>query len=159
MLAFWKLRVVAATAELDPPLPPTKTFVPKNALPQLSDYKTHADTAFWSSFPSNMIEKGNQQSLKRASGHGERGRLKAVCRDWKNGADSRCRGTAKEPTFTTNAPSAHNFGTEVTDAVATWVKQGIVAGPLDPSKRPANEVSGVMCRMKPNGAARDYYEF
>jgi hypothetical protein len=46
-------------------------------------------------------------------------------------------------------------GAQVTDAVADWVQQGIVAGPLNPSDRPANaKVSGMMCRLKPNGTAR-----
>jgi hypothetical protein len=47
-----------------------------------------------------------------------------------------------------------------TDAIATWVKQGIVAGPLDPKWRPPDaKISGVMCQIKPNGTARIILNF
>ncbi len=54
-----------------------------------------------------------------------------------------------------NAPSAIEAGAQVTDALAEWVQQGIVAGPFTPELRTKiAKVNGIMCRMKPNGTAR-----
>jgi hypothetical protein len=166
-MAFWERRVSAAATEPDPPLPPTKSFVPKNALPTLTDYAANADETFWRIFPSNMNMTGKSsvsstrlRSWANAVGCGDRERLEAVCRDLDNGADIGCRGEPRKASLSSNAPSAHECGAEVTDAIATWVKQGIVAGPLDPKKRPPDaKVSGVMCRIKPNGTARIILNF
>jgi hypothetical protein len=81
--------------------------------------------------------------------------LETVCRDLENGANIGCVGSAREATVCSNAPSAYDCGAEVTDAIAEWVMQGIAAGPFDQKDRPKDaKVSGVMCRMKPNGTAR-----
>jgi len=94
-------------------------------------------------------------SWANAVGCDDHRRLLAVCKDLENGADIGCRGIGREPSVSTNAASSHDFGAEVTDAVASWVQQGIVAGPFKPSQRPKNaKINGVMCRMKPNGTAR-----
>jgi hypothetical protein len=162
VLQFWKQRAVTAVAEPDPTLPPLKTFIPKHKLPAVSNYKTHASEDFWSSFPSNTTRKGVSPvsairllSWANAVGCDDHRRLLAVCKDLEEGADIGCRGTAREPSFSTNAASSHDFGAEVTDAVASWVQQGIVAGPFKPSEQPRNvKINGVMCRMKPNGTAR-----
>jgi hypothetical protein len=95
------------------------------------------------------------KSWANAVGCSDRERLTAVCRDLENGADIGCRGEFRQPTTSSNASSAILHGAQVTDAVADWVKQGIVAGPIDPAKRPKNaKVNGIMCRLKPNGTAR-----
>jgi hypothetical protein len=81
--------------------------------------------------------------------------LQQICEDLKNGANIGCKGPARLPSNSTNAPSAFQYGPEVTDAVADWVNQGFAAGPFDPKDRPANaKISCIMCRPKPNGAAR-----
>ena len=78
-----------------------------------------------------------------------------MCRDLENGGDIGCRGTARDPTHSSNAASAHDRGAEVTDAIASWVVQGFVAGPFKKENRPATaKINGVMCRIKPNGTAR-----
>jgi hypothetical protein len=94
-------------------------------------------------------------SCANAVGCDDCSRLELVCRDLENGADIGCRGRAREPTVSGNAPSAIEAGAQVTDALAEWVQQGIVAGPFPPELRPKNaKVNGIMCRMKPNGTAR-----
>jgi len=83
-----------------------------------------------------------------------------VCKDLEEGADIGCKGSARNSSYSSNAPSAYEFGPEVTDAIADWITQGFAAGPFDPSHRPANaKVNGIMCRQKPNGSARIILNF
>ena len=78
-----------------------------------------------------------------------------VCRDLSDGADIGCRGQARLPMVSSNAPSAYDFPIEITDSIADWLNAGFAAGPFDPSDRPENaKVNGMMCRQKPNGSAR-----
>ena len=43
----------------------------------------------------------------------------------------------------------------MTDAIAEWVEAGYAFGPVEESEVPAAaKISGIMVRMKPNGAAR-----
>jgi hypothetical protein len=131
MMKFWENRVSAATAEPDPPLPPTKNFVPKYPLPTLGDYSANADETFWEKFPANMNMTGKSsvsstrlRSWANAVGCGDRERLDAVCRDLDNGADIGCKGEPRKASFSYNAPSAHECGAEVTDAIATRHRGG-----------------------------------
>jgi hypothetical protein len=69
-----------------------------------------------------------------------------------NGADIGCRGEARLPTRSSNAPSAYEFGPQVTDAIAEWVMKGYAFGPVEPDRVPSSaKVSGIMVRPKPNG--------
>ncbi len=152
MFEFWKARVAAALNEPDPPLPPKKIFSPKNTLPNIADYSVAASDKFWAAFPTNpkLTGKSSVSSTRlrfwaNAIGCGDRERLEAVCRDLDNGADIGCRGDPRNASFSSNAPSAFECGAEVTDAIATWVKQGIVAGPLDPGEWPQMPRSAVSC--------------
>jgi hypothetical protein len=159
---FWLDRSTAAAGEPDPQTPPLKTFNPKNSLPALDNYVNNPTTVFWQQFPFNNNRLGKSpvsatrlRAWANAVGCEDWQRLDAVCRDILDGANIGCKGAARNPTVSGNAPSAHDAGAQVTDAVAEWVKQGIVAGPFDPADRPPGaKVNGVMCRIKPNGTAR-----
>jgi len=148
--------------EPDPAIQPLKVFKPKVSLPPVSDYRAKQSPQFWEKFPENTTLVGvspinpvRLRSWANAVGCDDRTRLDLVCRDLENGTDIGCRGRAREPTFSGNAPSAIEAGAQVTDALAEWVQQGIVAGPFPPERRPKNaKVNGIMCRMKPNGTAR-----
>ena len=86
--------------------------------------------------------------------------INIICQDLAEGADIGCKGKARQPTVSTNAPSAFQYGAEVTDAIADWVTQGFAAGPFDPKDRPPTaKVSGIMCRPKPNGTVRIILNF
>ena len=88
-------------------------------------------------------------------GTSDRDRFGKVMADLKRGADIGCQGPARNPTFSTNAPSAFQFPREVTDAVASWVHGKVAFGPVPVQLVPANaKINGIMCRQKPNGSAR-----
>ncbi len=71
------------------------------------------------------------------------------------GADIGCKGEAREPTRSSNAASAYEFGPQVTDAIAEWVTKGYTFGPVNKEEVPASaKVSGIMVRPKPNGSVR-----
>jgi hypothetical protein len=159
---FWKERVVSASNSEDPPVPDPKKFIPKYNLPPVADYRANAKRDFWNAFPVNHSLTGTSpvsatrlKSWANAVGCADRDRLNSVCKNLENGADIGCKGEARNPTICGNASSAYDCGAQVTDAVADWIHQGIAAGPFDPKDRPIDaKVSGVMCRMKPNGTAR-----
>ena len=75
--------------------------------------------------------------------------------DFTYGASIGCRGEARLPSRSTNAPSAYEFGRQVSDALAAWVKQGFVMGPFKEGEVPKDaKISGIMVKIKPSGAAR-----
>jgi len=88
-------------------------------------------------------------------GCGARESLRKLLKDLECGADIGCRGEYRSSSVCNNAPSAFEFGYQVTDAIADWVHKGFAYGPVDQSDVPAiAKVSGIMVREKPNGAAR-----
>lgn len=81
--------------------------------------------------------------------------LDAVCKDLIEGADIGCRGSSREPSRSTNAPSAYIDGYKVTDAISDWVEKGFAYGPVDINEVPEKaKVSGIMTKAKPNGSVR-----
>ncbi len=140
-----------------------KEFKPKfpNIL-KLADYKMLALEQFWKEFPVNLTCPGKPsikvKALKqwvRALGCSDESRFERVVRYIQEGADIGCRGEARQPTKSTNAASAYEFGPQVTDAVAEWVKKGYAYGPVTAAQLPATaKISGIMVRPKPNGSVR-----
>jgi hypothetical protein len=166
-LDMWKDRAIWAVTQPDPLLPDKKVFKAKHQLPPITDYTTNPGPDFWAQFPSNKITVGKSticphklRNLAWAVGYNNNELLDKVCKDLENGADIRCKGAARSPTISSNAPSALEFKEQVTDAVADWVAAGFAAGPFSPSDRPAaSKVNGMMCRQKPNGSARIILNF
>ena len=56
--------------------------------------------------------------------------LDKICKDLSIGADIGCVGNARSPSYSTNAPSAFEYGPHVTDAIADWIKKGFAFGPV-----------------------------
>ena len=144
-----------------PAHPPSKVFKPKHGLPKLEDYKGAAPPGYWSIFPTNYEHVRPSlicpKKLRRlAKEYGVQGAmLDQVLIDLEEGADIGCRGLAREPTFSTNAPSAYQFGAQVSDAIADWVAKGVAFGPVERKDLPADaKINGIMCKEKPNGSVR-----
>jgi len=144
-----------------------KIFKPKFALPLLADYKNPPAAAFWDNFPKQLTMDATSlvcplklKALAERFGCHKHPTFNAIYKDLTLGADIGCSGAARLPTVSTNAPSAFQFGPEVTDSIADWVTQKFAAGPFDPADRPPNaKVNGIMCRQKPNGSARIILNF
>ena len=144
-----------------PALKPKKVFIPKHPLPTLHSYAGKANRDFWETFPSNHKWPGD--SLIDADALEELGvslgllddRFHTVLNDIRYGASLGCRGEARLPTRSKNSPSAHEFGAQVSDAIADWVVKGFAHGPVKPRDLPKSaKVAGMMCRLKPNGSVR-----
>ena len=160
-LAAWIKRVEEVWAAPPLPAPSRKTFRAKNALPRLQSYREDPVPGFWEKFPVNKeaagwsLIKGDKLRVL-AERVGYRGaKLDLVLKDLGSGADVGCRGNSRKATWSGNAASAYEFGEQVTDAVASWVVNGFVMGPVDRADLPGGvKVNGIMCREKPNGSVR-----
>ena len=160
-LAAWIKRVEEVWAAPPLPAPSRKTFQAKNALPRLRSYREDPVPGFWEKFPVNKeaagwsLIKGDKLRVL-AERVGYRGaKLDLVLKDLGSGADVGCRGNSRKATWSGNAASAYEFGEQVTDAVASWVVNGFVMGPVDRADLPGGvKVNGIMCREKPNGSVR-----
>jgi hypothetical protein len=107
-------------------------FKPKfPSIPKLECYKKPAPESFWENFPVNLVCPGlpslNKKKLKQwafALGVSDENRLARVIEYIDKGANIGCRGTARNPSRSSNAASAYEYGLQVTDAVAEWVQKG-----------------------------------
>jgi len=78
-----------------------------------------------------------------------------VCERIRNGANIGCKGNFRSASSSTNAPSAYQYGAEVSDAIAAWVDKGFAYGPVTRDQVPPDaKINGIMVRPKPNGSAR-----
>jgi hypothetical protein len=103
----------------------------------------------------STIDPQKLRNLAWSLGFNDQQLVDTVCRDLEDGADIGCRGSARLPSSSSNAPSAFDFPEQITDAIGDWITAGFAAGPFDPADRPAEaKVNGIMCRQKPNGSAR-----
>lgn len=140
-----------------------KVFKPKcPEVLKLSEYKGQFCNEFWNSFPefkshtgSSAIKGKELRLLANTFGISDKNRLDRVIKRIYNGADIGCVAPFRNPTFSTNASSAYEFGEAVSDAIACWLKKGFAYGPVDKKNLPKEaKVSGIMVREKPDGSVR-----
>lgn len=144
-----------------PSEPEMKIFKPKVDLPVLDSYRGGADQDFWDKFPKNLKFPGKSlidpdifEGLLKEYGVVHDMTI-PVLNDLRYGASLGCRGEARLPTRSSNAPSAFEYGRQTTDAIAAWVVNGFVYGPVERHEVPAGaKINGIMCRLKPTGAVR-----
>jgi len=145
-----------------PPVGEQKVFKPKWDLETLEDYKQAAPAKFWEKFPVNLELNGKSlidpvklKGLALVLGTENTDRLDIVCKDLTDGAIIGCTGEFRLESVCSNAPSAFEFPREVTDAIACWVHYKFAYGPVPRALVPVGvKINGIMCRQKPNGAAR-----
>ena len=148
--------------EVVPEMPPMKVFKPKFALPQLSSYADPAPDWFWPLFPSNyvcpapaMINVHKLHAMALVAQYPDSDRLARVVERLTFGASIGCEGKFRLPSRARNSKSALDDGYQVTDEIASWIKQGFALGPLDMEQVPATaKVNSIMTRAKPNGSVR-----
>ena len=126
---------------------PGKLLVKKSELknpeiPLLRDYSKSADESFWSKFPRRELPESattrvniakleeRVENAKSKMSETEYKRARKLLSDLANGADS-CQKSKLPPINCLNSPSAEENGALLTDTIATWVKNGFVAGPFD----------------------------
>jgi len=162
VLQSWIHHITRAVAAADPSIPAKKVFSPKHKLPPVASYRLDPGPEFWSKFPCNRclvgkssIDPSKLRNLAFSLGFKNQALVDTVCRDLVDGADIGCRGPARLPSVSSNAPSAYEFPEQITDSIADWILAGFAAGPFHPDERPPDaKVNGIMCREKPNGSAR-----
>ncbi len=142
-------------------IPVEVVFKPKNDIPELNDYRKDPGASFWEKFPRNMVKQKTslidpRQLRNLALGAGiNDDRVQLVLADLENGAKIGCHGDYRLASVSSNASSAYQYGRQVTDAVASWVKKGFVYGPVEKDDIPAAaKINGIMVRPKPDGSAR-----
>ena len=154
--------LIQTLAQELPILPPNKTFTPKFKLTKLASYNSTAPDSFWQNFPQNLNQPATSlvnptilRKLAVATEYPDTNLLNKICEDLATGANIGCSGTARLPSFSSNATSAHEFGPHVTDAIADWITKGFAYGPIPLDKIPADaKVNGIMTKQKPNGSVR-----
>ena len=160
-LRIWETRAAAASGEMKWECPKLKVFNPKNQLVKLKDYSGSASEEFWEVFPVNhvpvktaLINPIKLKQLADTVGYASP-LLETVCKDLREGADIGCVGDCRLPTWSKNSAGTYPFGEHVSDAIASWVKKGVVYGPVALEDIPADaKVNGLMCRPKPDGSVR-----
>jgi len=159
----WKTLWCTVTAQPDPEIPPQKQFKPKfPVLKQRTSYRGIFEEEWWNDFPLNLtcptkslIKAKELGKLANSLGCSDKEQLRRVIDRIDHGSNIGCNGIFRHPTVSTNAPSAYQYGREVTDAIAAWVVKGFAYGPVDKSSVPPSaKINGIMVRPKPNGSAR-----
>jgi len=139
-----------------------KEFKPKfAAIPIQEDYRNVSED-LWKHFPTNDLEIGksniNWRELKKLAdslGTNNPERLEKVIGWIKNGAEIGCRGQFRNPSVSKNTKESYLVGRQVTDAIACWVRDGYVRGPIEEEDVPASaKINSILTRLKPNGSVR-----
>jgi len=110
-------------------------------IPILEDYRIEPSQSFWDKFPSadlpefpesrisvTELRKVVKQCSSRMTKHQIR-RAERACRDLIIGADA-CQKSKLPGLIVPNCSSAYENGPMLTDKIATWIKNGFVAGPF-----------------------------
>ena len=116
--------------------------VKNTEIPELSTYRTCPDDSFWKTFPrkdtpqtaSTRINVRNLEKLVNTNKDKltvmELKRATRVVNDLRFGAEA-CQMSELPPMATVNNETSFKNGRQMTDKIATWVKEEIVAGPFD----------------------------
>ena len=141
----------------------TKQFVPRfKKLAVQGNYECISDKQFWEDFPKNYvcpakpsINHVELMKLAEQVGVGSRAQLGKIAGWAEKGVEIGCRGRFRAASVAGNTKGAYVAGAQVTDAVASWVEDGLVYGPVEEEDVPANaKINSILTRPKPNGTVR-----
>ena len=148
-------------------LAPKKVFVQANTeIPLLLDYSGVAPDSWWSHWPTLSWEEGKliksginpvkMVTWARKADHPDMGTVLDIARDLKVGCDLGTRGEYLCPSTSTNAPSAFEYGGQITDSIVDGLKSGIMIGPMNKDEIPFEsiKVNGMLAVPKENGGVR-----
>ena len=141
----------------------TKQFVPRfRKLAVQKNYECISDKQFWEDFPKNYVCPAKPSinhvelvKLAEQAGVGNRSLLEKVAGWAGEGVEIGCRGQFRAASVAENTKGAYIAGAQVTDAVASWVEDGLVYGPVEEEDVPARaKINSILTRPKPNGTVR-----
>ena len=148
-----------------PPRPAKKVFKKSNPeVPTLESYSVPPGQEFWDTFPKNEdlgvrapfnIDTDALLEMCRKINYNDMGEVRAVVRDFLFGSDQRLNRARFRPTHNKNNESVGSmeWGEAVVDALCSWIKLKIVAGPFD-APPSGSHVIKMTVRPKPDGKAR-----
>ena len=143
-----------------------KVFVSKYEDMKLEDFAKDPGEVFWkkvkrADWEEMKDRKANidvvkLEELARKTDFPNEAILEKILSDLREGARIGVKEEYRVSSSSTNAPSAIEHGQEVTEALLDWLEDGFVIGPFSKEEVPFEKMklSGLMCRMKPNGKAR-----
>ena len=155
-----------------PEQPVIKKYQRKNPeIPELHEYSDNIGDEFWAKWPSNKptgeklvswISHVKLRNRAEKAGYSDKVMLDYVCTSLRDGATLGTRGSARLPSAPknkgklSNYDSAYEHGALMGDSLASWVKQGLVWGPMTKEELPWTDpkVSPMSVEIKPSGAAR-----
>jgi hypothetical protein len=129
-------------------------------IPILDDYGKYPSACFWEKFPKRQLPEGHETKIdveqldyriesnkSKMTVHQYERSKKAV--DYlRNGAPS-FQKKVLPGCFEKNSNSTVKNGQEVTEAIATWIKEGYAAGPFDSPPYPNFRVNPIMAVVQP----------
>ena len=145
---------------------PAKEFKSKHGMQKLEDYSLKPDDSFWSKMVKVSWEDVKQvkrgidadklEQLARQVNYPDQAVMTRVLTYLREGARLGVTRECQVSSTSSNAPSSLEHGEEVTDALVEWLENKFAIGPfeLDEIPFPKSKISGLMCKMKPNGKAR-----
>ena len=146
-----------------PSRPPKVKFIPKNPeITVLDQYTSDPPQEHWTHWPFTPIPDhivtpidvdAFAERVKQSSGH-MKSRLNEVLSDLYFGADTLVKGDGRQATCSGNAPSAYAAGPRTSDAIASMIKLGFIAGPFSDPPFHDSKISGLMAVEKPDGSIR-----
>ena len=127
-----------------------------------SDYESIESVDFWQNFPSNFVCPAKSpidhvalSRLADAVGTSNEGDLSKVVGWIRDGVDIGCKGQCRAASVAANTKGAYVAGQQVSDAIAGWVEEGLVFGPVEEHDVPAGaKINSILTRPKPNGSVR-----
>ena len=148
-------------------LAPKKVFIQSHSeIPLLLDYSGDAPESWWSHWPTLTWEEGRDikstinpvklVTWARRAGHPDMDTVLDIAKDLRVGCDLGTRGEHLCPSTSSNAPSAFEFGGQITDSIVSGIKAGIMMGPMEKSEIPFSsvKVNGMLAVLKENGGVR-----
>ena len=143
-----------------------KEFIPKYECQKLDDYGTVPEEGFW-----DNVKKVEWEGVREMEGGIDWRRMEEMAEEYRypykailgnvvtDLREGALLGVPEEDRIesrSTNAASAIESGQEVTDALIGWLHKGHAIGPFDQGDTPFEKIriSGLMCKLKPNGQAR-----
>ena len=148
--------------------PPPPVFKPKCPyIPVLPSYRGVLSEEWWAEWPSHTVT-GRVRSwidhvklldISKQLGYPDLDYVEDLCYDLEHGVRIGCDGSGRLPGRCKNIASTYQYGRECSDALARWIEQKLVIGPMCESDLPKDaKISPISIELKPTAAARIIFD-